>query len=781
MRLGSAFFKGYNTEIDNLRRRRRENAEDFRDYVRFKKEMGEEATGEELERMRNSFGRGDNYFTAGLPTSSELLETSSRLGELKADTQQTEAQNALKTVEDQDRVFGTFVKRFVNREDNDPNLEGDMQKMFEEAGQGNLWTSMGANGAWKTVHNKGRSDAISSYITSVGFNKLTSKDAIQAASQKAPEWMRKELLTIGDSQIAQFETTSRDTAMKAVEGNMADIIERAMGDKAAAEKLALDQLVSTSNGLATEADKAKVRNLINSMFDVTASGTIGKAISGLTATDTELLAAVGDDAELERVARKYLDATGYSYGPEDLKKAMNNLRTQVTAKIGAENETRIQAGVSLIASTPQETLDDLDTEEEISDFINGIFQDSQIIQQGLTDQEITDYKARLRQAALPRINSAIVSEAERVTSAISTAINDPKGVPASFLTGRSIPDRKQGYLDAINDVRREHLQEPLTMDSDEFGKLWQSAEAKIKKYFGDSYYSRISQINSSAQTTVDNNLKTQNDNISNLVAAMGGENSEALKAVAGRMMTELYIPPSEQSALIQTVKTYLEVNGIEAADLDDLALFNNVVDHASAAHSLLPKGAALAKRQQELLDLEDLVDPEMTFTDYLENAQSDVKMLSMALISKIQNLPLDTPPEKVDQIRNDYIQKIMGSLDGYKDDANQDSIKYALSGFDSQTFLDQMESFIKQMSGVAKAAQAKAKPSYFNVFRTLNGERVFQINDKDSDAMARAQQFGVHQPGVFYRMTANGTYEIVPPEEVAQSNSSDRRSSRTGR
>lgn len=781
MRLGSAFFKGYNTEIDNLRRRRRENAEDFRDYVKFKKEMGEEATGEELTRMRDSFGRGDNYFTAGLPTASELLETSSRLGELKADTQQTEAQNALKTVEDQDRVFGTVVKRFVNRADNDPNLEGDMQKAFEEAGQGNLWNSLGANGAWKTVHNKGRSDAISSYITSVGFNKLTSKDAIQAAAQKAPEWMRNDLLNMGDSQVAQFETTSRETAIKAVEGNLGDIIERAMGDKEAAIKLAEDQLVASSNGLATPEDKATIRNLISSMFDVTASGTIGKAISGLSATDTELLAAVGDDAELERIAKKYLDATGYSYGPGDLEKAKNNLRTQVTAKIGAENETRVQAGVSLIASTPQEVLDDLDTEEDINKFIDGIFQDSQIIQQGLTDQEIAEYKARLRQAAVPRINSANVSEAERVSSAIATAINDPKGVPASFLTGRSIPDRKQGYLDAINDVRREHLQEPLTIDSQEFDKLWQSAEAKIKKYFGDSYYSRISSINSSAQTTVDNNLKTQNDNISNLVAAMGGENSEALKAVAGRMMTELYIPPSEQSALIQTVKTYLETNGIEAADLDDLTLFNSIVDHASAAHSLLPKGAALAKRQQELLDLEDLVDPETTFTDYIENAQSDVKMLSMALISKIQNLPLDTPPEKVDQIRNDYIQKIMGALDGYKDDANQDSIKYALSGFDSQTFLEQMESFIVQMSGVAKAAQAKAKPSYFNVFRTLSGERVFQINDKDSDAMARAQQFGVHQPGVFYRMTANGTYEIVPPEEVAQSNASDRRSSRTGR
>lgn len=781
MRLGSAFFKGYNTEIDNLRRRRRENAEDFRDYVRFKKEMGEEATGEELTRMRDSFGRGDNYFTAGLPTASELLETSSRLGELKKDTQQTEAQNALKTVEDQDRVFGTVVKRFVNRAENDPNLEGDMQKAFEEAGQGNLWNSMGANGAWKTVHNKGRSDAISSYITSVGFNKLTSKDAIQAAAQKAPEWMRNDLLTMGDSQVAQFETTSRETALKAVEGNLGDIIERAMGDKEAAIKLAEDQLVASSNGLATPEDKATIRSLISSMFDVTASGTIGKAISGLSATDTELLAAVGDDAELERIAKKYLDATGYSYGPEDLEKAKNNLRTQVTAKIGAENETRIQAGVSLIASTPQEVLDDLDTEEDINNFIDGIFQDSQIIQQGLTDQQIAEYKARLRQAAIPRINSANVSEAERVSSAIATAINDPKGVPASFLTGRSIPDRKQGYLDAVNDVRREHLQEPLKMDSPEFEKLWQSAEAKIKKYFGDSYYSRISQINSSAQTTVDNNLKTQNDNISNLVAAMGGENSEAMKAVAGRMMTELYIPPSEQSAMIQTIKRYLDVNGIEAADLDNLELFNNVVNHVSAAHMLLPKGAALAKRQQELLDLEDLVDPEMTFTDYIENAQSDVKMLAMSKITEIQNLPLDTPPEKVEQLRNEYVGEILGILNEYKDDANQDSIKYALSGFDSQTFVEQMETFIVQMSGLAKAAQAKAKPSYFVVHKTLNGERVFRINDKNSDDMARAQQLGVHQPGVFYRMTANGTYEIVPPEEVAQSNSSDRRSSRRGR
>ena len=90
VRLGSNFFDAYNTEIGNLRRRRKENADAFNAFVELKKQNGEKVTAEELESYKRNISNGDFYFAQGLPNSQMLSETARRLSESAVHTRQTE-------------------------------------------------------------------------------------------------------------------------------------------------------------------------------------------------------------------------------------------------------------------------------------------------------------------------------------------------------------------------------------------------------------------------------------------------------------------------------------------------------------------------------------------------------------------------------------------------------------------------------------------------------------------------------------------------------------------
>ena len=783
MRLKSAFFKGYNDQIDNLRTRRKENAEQFRDFIRFKKEMGEEAQPDELERMASSLGAGDLYFSSALPTASELRnQTAVRLKELAADTKQSEAQNAMQTTEAERKIFEGAVGQLANRETNDEGLESAIQTTLQNQGYGSLFDKFGSNGAWKLTHNKVRSEAINSYVNSTGFKQLTSKEAQEVAIASSPDWMRLPLQNMAKQILQQHENTLVQTAMTAVQGQIADIITSSGGDVEAAKRLAVERLVAASENKASEDDKAQMRDLVESNFNVVSSGAIATAIGSMTPTEKELIAASRDPEKMRDLARTYLQKEQMPFTEADVDEAVRNLQNQVGSAVYTYNEEKIGAAIEGLNSIPQTTLDDLDSEQARLDFVERIFEEAKIITAGLSEDEIKDIKTRLYSALVPRVNSANLLEDETKNAAFNTKINEEGGSVMSYLKRPAMANRKEGWLAAVNDIREEvglpRFDENNAEHKTEIDRLWKSAENKIRRFMSDHFTKRNSELLSLAQSTTKASIETQEADMGKHANGL----DDASKNVLLKMTAEFYIPEAKRAQLASAVSVYVESMGWDINDVTQGAKgvenLRQIMDSMQAQLMLGKKQGAVSVALQELLDTEDLVDPNQTFGEWLVKEQKEAMAVGQAGVAHIQAMPENATEDQIkkasehwNSILTDYWEQ------GWKLDMEQDTIKYALDNFNTKDFEDMLytNGVVKQQ-GNLRAAVPSGLPTYFVSTVDVNGDKVYYVNDDNksiADALAyRKDGKQVHETtdelgrNVYYKKDKSGNWVTVPFETV---------------
>ena len=117
MAFSANYFEQYNTARDNLRKRRKENAEMFEAYKDAKVADGEEVSVEELSNMRNNLAGGDFYFGQALPAESMLGALAERTNKRVTNKISEEFATQAENVEKITKVVTDIVPRLTSIDD----------------------------------------------------------------------------------------------------------------------------------------------------------------------------------------------------------------------------------------------------------------------------------------------------------------------------------------------------------------------------------------------------------------------------------------------------------------------------------------------------------------------------------------------------------------------------------------------------------------------------------------------------------------------------------------
>ena len=117
MAFSANYFDQYNKSVDNLRKRRKENAEMFEAYKDAKVADGEEVSVEELSNMRNSLAGGDFYFGQALPAESMLSALAERTNKRVTNKISEEFATQAENVEKISKVVTDIVPRLTGIDD----------------------------------------------------------------------------------------------------------------------------------------------------------------------------------------------------------------------------------------------------------------------------------------------------------------------------------------------------------------------------------------------------------------------------------------------------------------------------------------------------------------------------------------------------------------------------------------------------------------------------------------------------------------------------------------
>ena len=117
MAFSANYFDQYNKSVDNLRKRRKENAEMFEAYKDAKVADGEEVSVEELSNMRNSLAGGDFYFGQALPAESMLSALAERTNKRVTNEISEEFATQAENVEKITKVVTDIVPRLTGIDD----------------------------------------------------------------------------------------------------------------------------------------------------------------------------------------------------------------------------------------------------------------------------------------------------------------------------------------------------------------------------------------------------------------------------------------------------------------------------------------------------------------------------------------------------------------------------------------------------------------------------------------------------------------------------------------
>ena len=117
MAFSANYFEQYNKSRDNLRKRRKENAEMFEAYKDAKVADGEEVSVEELSNMRNNLAGGDFYFGQALPAESMLGALAERTNKRVTNKISEEFATQAENVEKITKVVTDIVPRLTSIDD----------------------------------------------------------------------------------------------------------------------------------------------------------------------------------------------------------------------------------------------------------------------------------------------------------------------------------------------------------------------------------------------------------------------------------------------------------------------------------------------------------------------------------------------------------------------------------------------------------------------------------------------------------------------------------------
>lgn len=749
-RLGSNFFDSYNGQIDRLRKRRGENVEAFNSFVKLRTELGETATVDDMEKYKAQLSGGDSYFMSALPTSTMIEETQKRLVQNQADKIQTERQNQIKTSDDELALTEKIVSGLVNVDISTPEGQRKLGEAFSTAGKpklGQQYADLIPN-----MHENAKLSATKDFATSIGFDQFNTEESTQNALTQAPAWMQSLLKIRGDNNVKTANNTKIKDAKESTTAQFAEMINDAGGDIVNMRK-------------AVKADlKLKLGPLYNDQIldelMVAAEGQMGmdtsrrrvEAMSQVTATPEQLLAASTDPAQLRVLARNSLIASGFPNPSEDdIDQAVETLKGQLTTARTDDYNKRVSLAVTEAQALTTRMLEQIDGDEEIDEQVDTILkgQFGEEAYNNLSESQKATAQARVR--AIVANNSRLANDAdveEGVEAVNSAILVDPELKRISEM-GPS-KDKIQSIYNRINTMR---ASKGLTRLTDEV----------MKEKYGKQVQALF---NVGASTRYEKEIKTATENATANVEAITTGHKKMMENISGPLPDEWtvvseilsinYIPRSAAGyAAYQSAILGLSKKSPPATPEEAYAMATTI------ANSLgwLPAANAKQVLIAEELASKDLIMPDTPIGEFLNSEKALLSADMEGVLSTIKLMPIDST-QASQQTKDAALEALDEWENGLIVDMNSTSIQPLLQGLDGSTHVEHNNT-VRDMADAmrAKIIQSKSEGQYsFMTHSSGPNGGFFLIASKEDRELVEANGFEV---GASYRKLPDGTYEKV--------------------
>lgn len=742
-RLGSRFFDAYNKQTDRLRTRRKENAEAFNSFVKMRAEQGEEATVAELERLKQNLGGGDAYFFSAMPSSEAIAETSQRLGEIAQDKVVQEQTRVIGLQNDELNLVKSTISGLVDVDVNTPEGMKKVEDAFTKQGQGNLFQEYAP--MIGNIHNEARTNALTAWKNSTGFNSITTEDGKQAALTTAPSWGKGILDAQGTAQINAFNNQRVRDVKADIDRDLMNIASQAGGDENAFKRAITQRVTNLLGPLATSDVINSIVESSLASFQMQRSGQRNTALQTVTASDADLLATRSNPDKLRQLAITALATAGYTNPDEaTIQEAMRSLVVQRDSAEQVNFETKVQSAVGIAENLNDTQLSVIDTDKEIDDAAQRILVTQFDDYGDLSDDQKAEALARISsiiRAKAKMVNDKESEDAIKKTNSEIDASDEIKNIASMG----PVADRKENIYGAINDIRANNGLPQLTTE-------------QLEQEYGDRV-NRILQVGASQRYATE--LKTATDTATAHVDAMlsgqkalmeriaGGEMPDGLKAVVD-ILDQGFVAPN------QAAYTALSNQLAAMAQDDPPQTMQEQIDMANklaAALGFLPKGTAKTTLVSKALEGKNLIRPGTDANAWVESENKSLDVAVNQVVNAIELQPMfSTNPTG---LRDERLEILRDARAEALRDLDDEDVMSLLSG-DKSLLAQQINDAYDAAEARILQAVPKGKPPFLT--RQGNGTFVVTSSGGQFDDQIRAAGF---KAGEIYRRDENGQFVKV--------------------
>jgi hypothetical protein len=767
VRLGSNFFDAYNTEIGNLRRRRKENADAFNAFVELKKQNGEKVTAEELESYKRNISNGDFYFAQGLPNSQMLSETARRLSESAVHTRQTE-QAALASTQASTR--GRNLQNLIQENEFATTLVGQTLGLSEEERAARLpqiFESNGLNFDDYSARAPGmltnaQIAATQSFMETTSFNDFTTQEGVDMMLTQAPAYLRDSLRAIGENNIRRNNETLQTAAIDSVAAAIPQMVTDAGGDQTSLRanvRARLSLALNTRPDLVTDALINQALELADARFQTDRSGRIRAAIQTASVTNDQLIAAGNDETKLRALATTALTVSFGGTPPDSaIDQMVDVLRADATTAVNADRQTRLDNALATAGSVPFEVLDNLDTADQIDEFVEGLLADSGIRLDELSESERAAMIYQVMDTLDPLIRAAQQDEFDENERNFQNAVRSTTGLVVTTINAGNIADEESVIFGLIND-ERESNNLPTYGNIDAWkndpgigGYEWYQRLAKPAAQ--RRYAARIATETERVTARVDADLSNQTTELAGAGSLMQQqENGDAKFAVFDMLVNNYYLPRELRSSIINQIEAAVDRNEISVGE----AML--VVSEIVRTNGLVQQSVARDVYLRRSLSNLDLIEPDTNAMTWFNRERTILEETVRQRIAELEALPMDADEQLVTDTRQAIIEAMTAWQTAiFEGDVQDADIQYNLG--ELQTNLPNMEaqaqSSIDALEEELLEVTPRGKPSFLFAQRG-NNEGYFAVAPDGVDAAVAAG----FNPEFLYRRNVNGEFEVT--------------------
>ena len=627
------------TTQENIRKRRRENAEQYRKYIEQATTDGRNVSVAELEELKSSIVGGSFFDAQRLPSATVIREQALRQNQnaFESRTKQV-AEIADQTQALRENIVKTFSDDIVNM---DIENEEDVGKF--RAGL------LGMYGGDKEQADR----AFGLIGDNLGSVK---RDAVDAKVQK----LLPRLSGIRD--IKEAQAIIGDQPKEVTVALESIIKNRAVTFKTKEETKALGLIgeIPLDEIIYYEEDKIGLRNFIKTR------------LAGLT----ELT-----EAEVDAL----------------LTKAMPLAESRLAAaERGADRDELIRAEELFKTGLPDGArFSDLE-EAEIRALAESALRNS-----GMTNDEVAAqidaFTARMRRQYVTVDTRNVNRELE---SQFEAEVADD-AILVRALTDPDVANREQAILDRINELRPERLGK-FTGNEPAYKELIKGIKAEASVEVGNVWKAENQSVQTDAITIVESRIEAQENSIGALIDGL--KNNELATSVAKQIHEQFYLDGRAREVVTAIATASQGVS-------DNVQNRNEIFATVVSQFNLSTRANARAQVERDLRHQRKLGPrPGADVQVYISEYEDSVKAKFQALVTAVQNLPVDTPQSEVGALLQPFLEAANEFAPSVLNKVNRFGVRFQNEGMDQAgNFANAAAGRLLDMIGGVKP---QGRPSY---------------------------------------------------------------------